>query len=287
LLSGYKVPKSRVDSIMNMPNTAGKARKLVDLFKCKISIFSNEDKTFYPSVNEKIVELVMSPEYYREYYKIQEDIKVDFPELFKNTKDLTRFFNGIRRAVNKVNLTSPKIEWTIHKINESISKNKKILIYSNWLDAGINIIKGYLKETSIPFSLVTGSLSKEAKDLNVKNYNSGKTSVILITASGSEGLDLKGTRTVVVLEPHWNETRIKQVIGRAVRFKSHWLLPKEERRVDIYRLILKKPEHRKRGDNMGSGDEILFKLSHSKEKLIEDFYRYIALLAIEKDSSCF
>ena len=36
------------------------------------------------------------------------------------------------------------------------------------------------------------------------------------------------------MEPFWNEVRIKQVIGRAVRIGSHELLPFEEREVDIF-----------------------------------------------------
>ena len=42
-------------------------------------------------------------------------------------------------------------------------------------------------------------------------------------------------RQVHILEPFWNEVRINQLIGRAIRQCSHEDLPLEERYVDVYR----------------------------------------------------
>ena len=52
-------------------------------------------------------------------------------------------------------------------------------------------------------------------------------------------LDLKNIRSVLIMEPYWNEVRIKQVIGRAVRRGSHLNLPKKDQNVSIYRFITK------------------------------------------------
>lgn len=52
-------------------------------------------------------------------------------------------------------------------------------------------------------------------------YNEGATRVLLLSAAGGEGLDLKETDEVHVMEPHWNDPVVQQVIGRAVRFRSH------------------------------------------------------------------
>ena len=58
--------------------------------------------------------------------------------------------------------------------------------------------------------------------------------VILISDAGSEGIDFKNVRQVHVLEPWYNMNKIEQVIGRAVRNKSHCSLPFVERNVEIY-----------------------------------------------------
>ena len=58
--------------------------------------------------------------------------------------------------------------------------------------------------------------------------------VVLISEAGSEGLDFKNIRQVHILDPWYNMNRIEQVIGRAVRTKSHCSLPFKERNVEIY-----------------------------------------------------
>ena len=47
-----------------------------------------------------------------------------------------------------------------------------------------------------------------------------------ITASGAEGISLKNVRRVLITEPYWNNIRIDQVIGRAIRSCSHETLLK-------------------------------------------------------------
>ena len=45
--------------------------------------------------------------------------------------------------------------------------------------------------------------------------------VLLVSKTGAEGLDLKYIRQVHILEPYWDQSRINQVIARAVRLNSH------------------------------------------------------------------
>ena len=60
-----------------------------------------------------------------------------------------------------------------------------------------------------------------------------------ITASGAEGISLKNVRAVMIMEPYWNNIRIDQVIGRAIRSCSHETLLKKDRNVVVYRYIMK------------------------------------------------
>jgi len=66
------------------------------------------------------------------------------------------------------------------------------------------------------------------------NKNGEKVKVILISRTGSEGIDFKNIRQVHVLEPWFNMNRIEQIIGRGVRNLSHCNLPFRERNVEIY-----------------------------------------------------
>lgn len=257
--------------------------------KCKFSFFKNVDKSSYPSTTEHVIRFKMGYSYYNKYYNIQKHILNNLPDMYKNSKDLTYFINGVRRAINKIDNVSPKIEWAQEKIKEEYRKNRKCLVYSSFKDSGINIIKEYLKSKNMRFSEISGDISKKNRDLEVKRYNENKTKVLLITAAGSEGLDLKETRNVIIIEPYWNPARIEQVIGRAVRYESHKTLPREERHVDIYHLLVSKPMLLPflRGDKELSADDLLYNMSNSKNELLNDFYYYVEKLSIENDKSCF
>jgi hypothetical protein len=113
------------------------------------------------------------------------------------------------------------------------------------------------------FALYTGTESKEEKDilrniyngdwdyLNVApslldeikqtalNNNTGEIiKVFMITSSGSEGINLRNTRFVHIMEPYWHPVRTEQVIGRARRICSHKNLPEELQTVDVFLYLM-------------------------------------------------
>jgi hypothetical protein len=110
------------------------------------------------------------------------------------------------------------------------------------------------------FALYTGTESKEEKEIvrtiyngdwdelkNVdpsllntlkqtsNNNNLGEIiKVFMITSSGSEGINLRNTRFVHIMEPYWHPIRLEQVIGRARRICSHKNLPEELQTVNVF-----------------------------------------------------
>jgi hypothetical protein len=56
----------------------------------------------------------------------------------------------------------------------------------------------------------------------------------MITSAGAEGINLKNTRYVHVMEPYWHPVRVEQVIGRARRICSHNKLPQELQTVQVF-----------------------------------------------------
>jgi len=62
--------------------------------------------------------------------------------------------------------------------------------------------------------------------------------VLMITSAGSEGINLRNTRYVHIMEPYWHPVRLEQVVGRARRICSHQNLPKELQTVEVFIYIM-------------------------------------------------
>ena len=112
----------------------------------------------------------------------------------------------------------------------------------------------------------------------------------MITASGAEGIDLKNTRFVHIMEPYWHHVRINQVIGRARRICSHMDLPDEIKDVTVYMYIstfgddvMKTDQHSelKNMDNGESTDMRLQTIMIEKEKLSERFLDVLKRTSID------
>lgn len=67
-----------------------------------------------------------------------------------------------------------------------------------------------------------------------ENNDGSIVKVVLISKSGTEGLDFKCIRQIHIMEPWYNMNRIEQIIGRGVRNLSHCRLPFKQRNVQIY-----------------------------------------------------
>jgi hypothetical protein len=109
------------------------------------------------------------------------------------------------------------------------------------------------------------------------NRRGGLVKLIMLSMSGSAGIDLKCIRNVHILEPHWHSTQLEQVSGRAVRMGSHASLPPEERTVLIRTYVAtfsgsqrSSPEFAvmKKADDGKTSDEVLVDISARKAKVL-------------------
>ena len=66
--------------------------------------------------------------------------------------------------------------------------------------------------------------------------------MLLISSTGVEGLDLKGLRFGLMLEPYWHDARRGQFAARMIRYKSHEHLPPEERDCQLVIYLSDYPE---------------------------------------------
>jgi hypothetical protein len=77
---------------------------------------------------------------------------------------------------------------------------------------------------------ITNELRKKANNNNLGEI----IKVLMITSSGSEGINLRNTRYVHIMEPYWHPVRSEQVIGRARRICSHKDLPLDLQTVEVF-----------------------------------------------------
>ena len=80
--------------------------------------------------------------------------------------------------------------------------------------------------------IIDPSESDAIQAQKINEYNSDKKTIILFTFT--EGVSLFKTRQLHVLEPVLNQAILEQVIGRAVRYRSHAALKESERHVDVF-----------------------------------------------------
>jgi hypothetical protein len=86
--------------------------------------------------------------------------------------------------------------------------------------------------------------------------------ILMITASGAEGINLRNVRYVHITEPYWHPVRTEQIIGRARRICSHVDLPEELRTVDVFLYLMRFTRRQIATDN----DESLNIRMHDKSK---------------------
>ena len=245
-----------------------------DYFSCLISFYQADKADGYPSFTEhKPILIPMSEDYYERY----KDVENRNSNLFDS--DPWSFLTGVRQAANALG-DCLKCPWVINKIKEG----EKTVIYSAFINYGIDLIKNKLRPNKrkgfagVPFVEITGNMSKKARQKAVDDYNSGKVKVFFITKAGGQGLDLKETRNIIILESPWSRETENQVIGRAIRYLSHAGLTKNQQHVDIYRLLSVKPEKTK----IPSADQYLQMILAKKYEKNTAFLEKLAPLSIEQ-----
>jgi superfamily II DNA or RNA helicase len=225
-------------------------------------------------------------------HTLQDDIK-----LFKD-KYKSKFTNFLDKEKNKSKLfeklymCSPKMVTIIFNILKS---KGPVLMYSNYVEMeGLQIFKIYLEffeftnynkqdsqaetQAYIEFH---GGIDKETREQNKKLFNSkanvyGKViKIIMISPAGKEGINLKNVRQVHILEPYWNEVRIEQIIGRAIRICHHKDLPMEERKVDVFRYKMVRKNQKE------TTDEKLENISRKKNNLLLSFSEAVKEVAVD------
>jgi hypothetical protein len=92
------------------------------------------------------------------------------------------------------------------------------------------------------------NLVEELREMGENNHMGEIIKLMMITASGAEGITFLNVRYVHITEPYWHNVRTEQVIGRARRICSHKDLPQELRTVEVFMYLMELTEDQLAGD---------------------------------------
>jgi hypothetical protein len=202
---------------------------------------------------------------------------------------------------------SPKVYQLLKNADNEVGRNSPIVIYSNYQNMhGLGYIAGVLRERGYKeydgtgdleagvqhFVRWTGAVNNKnrMKLLSVINDTTNKhgaiVKFILITAAAKEGVEFYNCRQIHILEPQWNISSLRQIIGRCVRIRSHHSLPPEERNVQPYIYISSKLRAKsKRKETVKAEmciDEIIHEVvAREKEKRISPIERIVHSNALD------
>jgi hypothetical protein len=165
-----------------------------------------------------------------------------------------------------------------HMMCSDFSKPKYIVFTDrrDEVDILLNIFNSDFKE-------LPPTLWKELQKMGIHdNIRGDFIRVLMITQSGSEGISLKNVRQAHVMEPYWNDIRVKQVFGRAVRANSHAALPKKERIVETFIYIMTLNEKQKNSnaivmnrDQGTTSDGYIFDIAKRKASINDQFLQLL------------
>ena len=144
---------------------------------------------------------------------------------------------------------------------------------------------------------VPDTITLELRKQSPNNMYGEIIKVFMITAAGAEGINLKNTRYVHIMEPYWHNVRLEQVIGRARRINSHITLPKELQTVEVFLYLSVMSESHKTNENFKeiqvndlsklrentpvTTDEYLYEIAQMKQKINGQFLRIIKETAMD------
>lgn len=163
-------------------------------------------------------------------------------------------FNEFRTQIRKSNNVlktvkgySSKFAKVVEIINESPGP---VFVYSNYVWYGVDAIAEVLQGVGYKEYPSHGPLGSyfiwkgQADPQNVKraykafngikNKDGSVLKIMLGTQSVMEGVDFKRVRQVHIIDPWWNDSRMQQVMARAIRLCSHRELPESQQMVDVF-----------------------------------------------------
>jgi hypothetical protein len=168
--------------------------------------------------------------------------------------------------------------WELVENEEDVGKPKFALYTGTESEEEKEIIRNIYNGD---WGFVPKSIVDKLEKISSNNLYGEVIKVLMITAAGAEGINLRNTRYVHITEPYWHNTRLEQVIGRARRICSHEQLPEDMRtiKVFLYISVIGEDLLPKLDSNLQSGD-----LNPDDQTKVETTDEYLLRRAIKKET---
>ena len=202
---------------------------------------------------------------------------------FKTLEGLGIFAAALRFADKYLPLDIQKVggEWVIPEALMTADKGRpRYILYTG--DQDLEKRRLLLQLYNADISSLPPRLSAQCAELlgDAPDNRDGRVCrVFMITQSGAEGISLFNTRQVHIMEPYWNNVRLQQVIGRAIRLCSHMNLAWEERTVDVFTYLSVFTEAQKgqskeimKADKYMTTDQVIFDIATKKQRLADNLF---------------
>jgi len=240
--SKFKISEKEMELILKTNDT-----KLIK------STLSSQKQAYFKMLNRFMDEF---DKYLEKIYIKEKDSKNNILNDIENFKKYLTFEEYYTNEKIKSELITALIDCSSKFVNvifNTIKCTGPVLIYSNFvLVEGINVLKIYLKyfgynsyknssKDYFKYGEFHNDIPKEIRketveiERDIDNINGKNMKIVMFSPAGAEGISLENIRQVHIIEPYWNEVRITQLIGRAVRICSHKNLPMKDRHVDVFR----------------------------------------------------
>lgn len=239
-------------------------------FEDRVSYYAGAPDSAFPEKIIKYVKLPMSAHQAR-WYKSETASEIGRQGDIKTVAAANNFYAASRQRANvvypnglvgddglraltradiltRVGVYSCKMEFLRRKLR----KRELTFIYSSYTGAGgIDLVTKCLRAwgyhdyfTRGPgfsrYAVFEGETSDARKDEirrvfnGEENDDGSKISVIIGSPAMNAGISLMRVRSAHILNPHWNDPRMEQIMGRPARFCSHKTLPADQRNVRVY-----------------------------------------------------
>ena len=224
------------DDIATMEQT----EKTDETYEGRIKLALKQLKEFANDFLSKEALEIYSPKFLNMLENIQDKDHVGLHLIYSQFRTLEGIgilklileFNGFTQFKIKKNETGL---WKLNIQEEDLGKPKFALYTGTEDQEEKEIIRNIYNSD---WEFIPTSLKEDLNRLSNTNIMGEIIKVLMITASGAEGISLKNCRYVHITEPYWHPVRIEQVIGRARRICSHKDLPEELRSVKVFLYLM-------------------------------------------------
>lgn len=116
-------------------------------------------------------------------------------------------------------IESCKFEQLKELVDELISEDHKILIFSQFVKVLNIIMDKYIKPKNIPYCYIDGQVNADDRKIQIEKFQNDETTKLFLISlkSGAFGINLTAADYVIIFDPWWNPAVETQAIDRAHR----------------------------------------------------------------------